>query len=233
MGARQGGGDACENMSTQSTKLYISAFSPSGFLNTETSIGPLLSEWNDRQGPSLFLKPFIFTLISAIRSSVYSIDIFIPSWIGALNSACSFLYCVQFKHRRRIWLARFCSSPPTRPIWVFRCKLNSWRVRASQHLPMFFAAGFPQYTDSFFHVFPIYVLTVTFWSIIMTLLYNQTDGSILICMIFHAALNIAAFTIHVPNEANIMEYLYTPIIIVSIIPLPRPLFTLHVQRLDS
>ena len=95
---------------------------------------------------------------------------------------------------------------------------------ASWHLPMFFIPGSPQYTDSFFYSFSRYVCLVTFWSIIMTMLYNRTKGSVLVCMIFHAFLNIAAFTIRMPREANMMLYLYIPVIILAIMLLPRPLF---------
>lgn len=95
---------------------------------------------------------------------------------------------------------------------------------ASWHLPMFFIPGSPQYTDSFFYSFSQYVCLVTFWSIIMTMLYNRTNGSVLVCMIFHAFLNIAAFTIRMPREANMMLYLYIPIVLLAITLLPRPFF---------
>ena len=95
---------------------------------------------------------------------------------------------------------------------------------ASWHLPMFFIPGSPQYADSFFYSFSRYVCLVTFWSIIMTMLYNRTNGSVLVCMMFHAFLNIAAFTIRMPCEADMMLYLYIPIAILSVILLPRPLF---------
>ncbi|MGD1968080.1 MAG: CPBP family intramembrane metalloprotease [Desulfobacterales bacterium] len=101
---------------------------------------------------------------------------------------------------------------------------------ASWHLPMFFIPGSPQYTQSFFYSFSRYVCLVTFWSIIMTMLYNRTSGSVLVCMIFHAFLNIAAFTIRMPREANMMLYLYTPIIILAIALLPRPLFVLNFSK---
>ena len=101
---------------------------------------------------------------------------------------------------------------------------------ASWHLPMFFIPGSPQYTKSFFYSFSRYVCLVTFWSIIMTMLYERTNGSVLVCMIFHAFLNIAAFTIRMPREANMMLYLYTPIIILAIALLPRPLFVLYFSK---
>ncbi len=103
---------------------------------------------------------------------------------------------------------------------------------ASWHLPMFFIPGSPQYTDSFLYTFPMYVLIGIFWSIIMTMLYNRANGSVLICMIFHASLNIAAFTIRMPSEANMMIYLYIPIVILSIMLLPRPLFVFEFSKTE-
>ena len=64
----------------------------------------------------------------------------------------------------------------------------------------------------------------------MTMLYNRTNGSVLVCMIFHAFLNIAAFTIRMPREANNMLYLYIPIVILATTLLPRPLFILKFQK---
>jgi membrane protease YdiL (CAAX protease family) len=98
---------------------------------------------------------------------------------------------------------------------------------ASWHLPMFFIPGSPQYTDSFFYSFSRYVCLVTFWSIIMTMLYNRTSGSVLVCMIFHAFLNIAAFTIRMPREADLMLYLYIPVVFLAMMLLPRPLFVFN------
>jgi len=101
---------------------------------------------------------------------------------------------------------------------------------ASWHFPMFIVPGSPQYTDSFFSSFSAYLLLVTFWSIIMTMLYNRTKGSVLVCMLFHAFINIAAFTIRMPKEATSMIILYIPIMIPSIILLPKPLFAFRSSR---
>lgn len=103
-------------------------------------------------------------------------------------------------------------------------------IWACWHLPMFFISGSSQYTDSFFYAFPKYVLIVTFWSIIISMLYNRTNGSVLVCMIFHACLNIAAFTIHMPSEANLMSYLYIPVVLMSIILLPSPLLIWNFRK---
>ena len=101
---------------------------------------------------------------------------------------------------------------------------------ASWHLPMFFIPGAPQYTDNFIFSFSNYLLLVIFWSIIMTMLYNRTNGSVFICMIFHAFLNIAAFTIRMPREATSILYFYIPIVILSIIFMPRPLFVFNSSK---
>ncbi len=89
---------------------------------------------------------------------------------------------------------------------------------------MFFTPGSPQFADSFASAFVGYVLIVSCWSIIMTLLYARSGGSVLACMLFHAMLNIAAFSIHVPAEFDLVPWLYIPVIAGAIILLPRPLF---------
>jgi membrane protease YdiL (CAAX protease family) len=94
---------------------------------------------------------------------------------------------------------------------------------ASWHLPMFFIPGSPQYTDAFLVVFPAYAVIVIFWSIISAMLYNQTGGSLLICMLFHASLNIAGFSIRAP-EIFWMICALAPLVLLSVVLLPRPLF---------
>lgn len=102
---------------------------------------------------------------------------------------------------------------------------------AGWHLPMFFIPGSPQFTESFFTRFPLYVLIVTCWSIIMTMLYNR--AGVLACMIFHAALNIAAFTIQMPRGVINPLYLYIPVVLLSIFLMPRPLFALKSAELEE
>jgi membrane protease YdiL (CAAX protease family) len=59
-------------------------------------------------------------------------------------------------------------------------------VWAVWHLPAF-AFGIPGYTSSF----PLYTLLVVGLSIILTWLYNSTNGSILLAMLFHGGVNAA------------------------------------------
>jgi membrane protease YdiL (CAAX protease family) len=88
---------------------------------------------------------------------------------------------------------------------------------ASWHLPMFFVPGSNQHGSSFFK----YVFALTAWSLFMTMLYYQTNGSILLCMIFHAAANVWAFITNVPKDAERFELLfYVPIIVIAIAMLP-------------
>ena len=96
---------------------------------------------------------------------------------------------------------------------------------SSWHLPMFFTPGSPQYTETFWFSYLQYVGAITLVTIIMTMLYNHARGSVLVCMLLHASLNIAAFSIQVPPEAMpIILVLEVLVLIASIILLPRPLF---------
>ncbi len=95
---------------------------------------------------------------------------------------------------------------------------------SSWHLPMFFVAGSPQYTDSFATDFMHYTFILLCWSTILTLLYNRTRGSVLSCMIFHAMLNIVAFSIYIPASLDLMSWLYVPVVLLAIVFLPKPRF---------
>lgn len=98
------------------------------------------------------------------------------------------------------------------PIWAF------W------HFPMFFTEGSPQYSENVPVAFALYTVIITMLSIVFTMLYNRTGGSVLACMLLHAFINIAAFTIQVPSDINITIYLIVALAIVSIWLLDRPLF---------
>ena len=93
---------------------------------------------------------------------------------------------------------------------------------AAWHLPMFFVPGSPQHATAFVPSFLSYLLIVSYWSIIMTVLYNRTGGSVLVCMLFHASLNISGFSIDIPEQSSLMGYLYIPFVIVAVYLLPRP-----------
>jgi len=92
------------------------------------------------------------------------------------------------------------------------------------HLPMFFIEGSPQYSENVPAAFLMYTLIITCISILLTVVYNRTKGSVLACMLLHGFLNIAAFTIHVPPEINITMYLIIGVALLSIALLDRPLF---------
>lgn len=90
-------------------------------------------------------------------------------------------------------------------------------IWASWHLPMFFVPGSNQHRSSFSQY--VYVLTV--WSFFMAMLYYQTNGSILLCMIFHAAANLWGLTLDVPEGAErIAMLLYLPMLFVAVALLP-------------
>ena len=95
---------------------------------------------------------------------------------------------------------------------------------AAWHLPMFMTEGSPQYATDVMPAFLMYLYVVVCWSIILAVLYNRTGGSVLACMLFHASLNIAAFSIHVPAGPRYLPILFLPVALLSIPLLPRPLF---------
>jgi len=72
----------------------------------------------------------------------------------------------------------------------------------------------------------MYIVTITIQTVLLTLLYNRTGGSVLACMLFHAAFNSAAFVINVPAElpASYPAAGYLLLVALAITLLPRPLF---------
>ena len=95
---------------------------------------------------------------------------------------------------------------------------------------MFFTPGSPQYTETFWMSFLLYVGAMTFLTIVMTMLYNQTRGSVLVCMLLHASLNAAAFSMQVPSGAiPIILVIEVAALAVAIPLLPRPLFGRGIQ----
>jgi hypothetical protein len=88
---------------------------------------------------------------------------------------------------------------------------------ASWHLPMFFVSGSNQHGSSFFR----YMFVLTIWSLFMAMLYYQTNGSVLLCMIFHAAANVWASITNVPKGAEWFELLlYMPVLSIAVTMLP-------------
>lgn len=97
-------------------------------------------------------------------------------------------------------------------------------IWASWHFPMFFVEGSPQFSENVPVAFAVYTVIVTLLTVIFTMIYNRTGGSVFACMLLHAFINIAAFTIQVPADVNITMYLIAALAIASIWLLDRPLF---------
>ena len=66
---------------------------------------------------------------------------------------------------------------------------------ACWHLPLFVIRGTPQYGTSFLG----FVLLLVAWSMVITLLVMRTRGSVIPAMLFHASVNICAFTMWEPD----------------------------------
>lgn len=89
------------------------------------------------------------------------------------------------------------------------------------HLPMFLMPGAPQYGASPF-VFAGFLVS---WSVLCTLLYNRSGGSLLSVMLFHWAANMWAFAVPLTEGAQPIALALTLLVAVLAIPaLPRPLF---------
>jgi len=97
-------------------------------------------------------------------------------------------------------------------------------IWAIWHLPMFFVPGSPQYSENVPASLAAYAFVLICLSIMLTVLYNRSNGSVLACMLFHAFLNIAAFTIRVPSEIDISRYVIFGVAVLAITLLDRPLF---------
>lgn len=93
-------------------------------------------------------------------------------------------------------------------------------VWACWHLPLFLIPGSYQYGESFVE----YVLLLVSWTIIMAMLYNKAQGSVIVTIFLHEAQNFIAFTIVRPNGAGLYSLpFYLLIAFAAIVFLPRPL----------
>jgi membrane protease YdiL (CAAX protease family) len=97
-------------------------------------------------------------------------------------------------------------------------------IWAIWHLPMFFVPGSPQYSENVPASLAVYTIVTVCLSILLTVIYNRSHGSVLSCMLFHAFLNIAAFTIRIPPDINISIYMICGVAVLAIGLLDRPLF---------
>jgi membrane protease YdiL (CAAX protease family) len=97
-------------------------------------------------------------------------------------------------------------------------------IWAIWHLPMFFVPGSPQYSENVPASLAVYTFVIVCLSILFTVIYNRSNGSVLACMLFHAFLNIAAFTIRIPPDINISIYIICGVAVLAVALLDRPLF---------
>ncbi|MFX1543495.1 MAG: CPBP family intramembrane glutamic endopeptidase, partial [Promethearchaeota archaeon] len=93
-------------------------------------------------------------------------------------------------------------------------------IWAFWHLPLFIIPGSYQYGTSFAE----YVLILVSWTIIMAMLYNKAQGSVIVPILLHEAQNFIAFTIVHPNGAGFYTMpFYLLFALAAIFFLPRPL----------
>ncbi len=90
--------------------------------------------------------------------------------------------------------------PVWRPASDSRASVLLGLIWACWHLPLFFVPGIDNYGQSF----PIFVLGVTALSVAITWLYAHTNGSLLLTMLMHSAVNqtLGIVPSAVANAAN-------------------------------
>lgn len=82
------------------------------------------------------------------------------------------------------------------------------------HLPLFFIAGTPQANTSFFN----FMFSVILLSVLFTWLYNNSHGSILVVMIFHASNNLSNTIFPLSNtNFGFLYYTFALDIVIAII----------------
>ncbi|MES1227031.1 MAG: CPBP family intramembrane glutamic endopeptidase, partial [Armatimonadota bacterium] len=94
-------------------------------------------------------------------------------------------------------------------------------IWALWHLPMFFVNGSQQKGHSFFK----YAVEVVAWSLLLSMVYLCSGGSILLCMLFHGALTVASHTMTPTAKAS--QYglvLLTVLAGFTAVVLPAPYF---------
>ena len=77
-------------------------------------------------------------------------------------------------------------------------------IWSTWHFPLFFIIDTPQANQSFIN-FTISIISV---SVIFTWLYNSTDGSILVAMIFHTSINVS-YLVFLPKISSSSNLIFT------------------------
>ncbi|MHA2474985.1 MAG: CPBP family glutamic-type intramembrane protease [Promethearchaeota archaeon] len=84
-------------------------------------------------------------------------------------------------------------------------------IWALWHLPLFFISGTPQENQNIFAFFT----TVILLSVLYTWLYNNTEGSVLVAMIFHTTYNISS--LYYPINNTMFGNMYNAILLIIIV----------------
>jgi membrane protease YdiL (CAAX protease family) len=82
-------------------------------------------------------------------------------------------------------------------------------VWASWHLPLFYVPLEGNYGQSF----PLYVAAVTALSVAMAWLYWRTNGSLLLTMLMHAAVNNTSGIVRSPVSSTVDPFAVTPSVV--------------------
>jgi membrane protease YdiL (CAAX protease family) len=177
---------------------FVGAFSLTSFYEGGTGVRVLWSRgWHYENWRffliALFLLPFLNLL--SLWLAVITEGIFFPSFNIQIQE--DYLYVLSYFLFFLLIGGPFQEEFGWRGYVLDKMQLN-WNALESSiilgviwslwHLPLFYIDGSPQINQSFIN----YTLALILISIIYTWLYNNSDGSILVVMIFHATYNMSS-----------------------------------------
>jgi membrane protease YdiL (CAAX protease family) len=144
---------------------------------------------------------YIFNNQKLLDLSINNLVLFIPAFIGAIifGGLEEFGWRGIFQHEMKGKMSLFNMNFGLGLLW------GVW------HLPLFYVVGTAQYGNSIF----FFVLAGIGYSAFLTWLYAKTD-SILLCVLFHAAINsVSAIGLYVPMSNNSLFAYYALFVLIS------------------
>ncbi len=144
---------------------------------------------------------YIFNNQQLLDLSIKNLVLFIPAFIGAIifGGLEEFGWRGIFQHEMKGKMSLFNMNLGLGLLW------GVW------HLPLFYVVGTAQYGNSII----FFILAGIGYSAFLTWLYAKTD-SILLCVLFHAAINsVSAIGLYVPMSNNSLFAYYALFVLIS------------------
>jgi uncharacterized protein len=144
---------------------------------------------------------YIFNNEQQLVLSIKNLILYIPAFIGAIifGGLEEFGWRGIFQHEMKGKMS------------LFKMNLGLGLLWGVWHLPLFYVVGTAQYGNSII----FFILAGIGYSAFLTWLYAKTE-SILLCVLFHAAINsVSAIGIYVPMSNNSMFAYYALFVLIS------------------